>query len=167
MGISGNGDAKLAEMRKQIGEAVKGGLKARLHKAAAAAALTELQLGFKESVDPSGMPWAKLQLRDGMPLRKTGRLANSFTGEPTEAGFKVGTNVTYAGTHQNGKTIVPKKAKALRFKGPQGFIFAKKVVIPKREMVPWPRLSKRWSDAIQKAVDSSFKNFWERLKGFE
>lgn len=140
----------------------------RLHKAAAAEALTQAQLGFRKSEDPDGKPWAPLQLRNGMPLRDTGVLANSFSSRPTDRGFVIGAGAWYAVVHQNGMTIRPKRAKLLRFRdrsggqrpGKGGFVFAKKVTIPPRKMVPWPRLSRRWSEAIQKAVDASFNRFF-------
>lgn len=164
MGITGD-FRELEALHAKVREAARGGLKERLLKAAATAALTEAQLGFRESVDPTGMPWAPLKFRTGKPLRDTGRLANSFTSRPTERGFVVGTNVSYAATHQYGATIVPKNRKELRFKGRgKGWIFAKRVVIPARPMVPWPHLSEKWSIAIKKAVDGSFEKYFAPVK---
>ena len=112
----------------------------QMRRAAAQAALTLVQSGFRNATAPDGTPWKPLALRKGRPLRDTGLLATSFTARETKTGISVGTNVRYADTHQTGKIIQAKKGKALRFKGSGGrksfFIFARSVKIPSRPMVP-------------------------------
>lgn len=98
--------------------------------------VTRVRLCFKLGVDPWGKPWAPLKMRQGQPLRDTGRLANSVTMRADNAGVTIGTNVQYARTHQFGATITPKKGKYLVFPGPGGLIFAKRSVVPRRSFLP-------------------------------
>ena len=106
---------------------------------AGAALVTRIQLGFRDSQTPWGTPWAALELRDGKPLRDTGRLGNSITYRVIgKTGFEVGTTIPYAPTHQYGATIRPKKGPRLVFR-PRGFkhpIFARQVTIPARPFLP-------------------------------
>lgn len=162
MGIRGE-FGKLEALRAAIRSAAAGGLRERLLKAAAAEAMAQVQLEFRESVDPTGEPWKPLKYRDGMPLRDTGRLANSFSSRPTATGFVVGTNVSYAAYHQYG-TKGRKRSRAqavakrrLNFQAGHGGI-------PARPMVPVGGLSPRWQVAIEKAVDGAFKKFLSRLQ---
>jgi phage gpG-like protein len=107
--------------------------------------LTLVKQGFERGAGPYGR-WQAVQLRSGTPLAASGRLKNSFTTNVQGLGFVVGTNTKYARVHQYGATIVPVTAKALRFRGYTrtakgrkkygAWIFAKKVVIPARPMVP-------------------------------
>jgi phage gpG-like protein len=133
-----------------------------------AAALSELQMGFRASTDPYGRPWAPLKLRaGGKPLLDTGRLRSSFSYQPKRGGFTIGTNFIGANVHQYGATITPKRGKFLRFKGKihgrtrrtTGFIFAKSVTIPRRQMVPEGNLGERWS----KAFDGAAERFMSRI----
>uniref|UniRef100_A0A6M3KA36 Putative tail protein n=1 Tax=viral metagenome TaxID=1070528 RepID=A0A6M3KA36_9ZZZZ len=68
----------------------------------------------------------------------TGRLRRSVTSRVSLVGqgarAAVGTNVFYGRVHEFGATIVPKKAKALRFQVNGKWVTTQKVVIPKR---PW------------------------------
>src|SRR5207249_12102559 len=81
--------------------------------------VTQTQLGFRESRDPYGVPWAPLKLRiGGKPLLHRGRLRSSITkSDVTASGFRLGSNLIYARVHQYGATIRPKRAKALRSRG--------------------------------------------------
>jgi phage gpG-like protein len=101
MGVVGD-FAALAALRSQFTAAGVTKLRARMNRAAAGEALSLVQRGFREGVDPEGKPWAPLKSRKGKILRDTGRLANSFTSQPTEHGFRVGTSVSYAVYHQEG-----------------------------------------------------------------
>lgn len=67
---------------------------------------------------------------DGTPskLQDTGHLRDSISRAFDDTSAVVGTNVIYAGIHQFGGTIRPKKAKALRFNGR----FVAKVEMPAR-----------------------------------
>lgn len=144
--------AELARLRQQLKAGATGELKTRLLKAAAAEARTQVQLGFREQVDPSGTAWAPLLHREGMILRKTARMANSFTATPTGTGFSVGTNVKYAEFHQNGsRGRRSKSGRASRGTG---------AGLPKRQMVPEGQLTPRWSQAIDAAVSVAFRKFF-------
>jgi phage virion morphogenesis protein len=72
---------------------------------------TYVQLGFRQSQDPYGRPWAPLKSRKGQPLKDTGRLAASITDQVTDDSVTVGTNVQYAAPHQFG---VDKQVKVKR-----------------------------------------------------
>lgn len=74
---------------------------------------SNIQRSFRFSKDPYGNTWEQLQpywkysggkkkLRDGQPLRDTGRLMNSITYRANKNSAIVGTNVEYARTHQEG-----------------------------------------------------------------
>lgn len=123
---------------------------------------TLIQVGFKTSRSPYGLPWAKLSVRDGKPLLDTGRLRSSINyrvGKNGEAyHVDVGTNVQYADMHQYGETIYPVKGQYLRFKGAHGFIFAKSVTIPARPFMPLKgeqlALPDPWKRSVLQAVES-------------
>jgi phage gpG-like protein len=104
-----------ARIRKMKSAASSGGLYDRVKRALAAEALTQVSLGFRESRDPYGEPWAPPIFRKGKPLRDTGRLLNSFTTEVISDGFRIGTKTLYARVHHCGATITAKKGKWLRF----------------------------------------------------
>lgn len=85
--------------------------KAAVIDAVAAEAISLVALGFETGTAPDGSPWAPLKSRDGQPLRDTGRLMNSVATEravkKTKTGFRIGTNVSYAGFHQEGTRTAP------------------------------------------------------------
>ncbi len=117
------------------------------------AALTQLRRQFASSHDPYGSAWEPLKHRKGKPLLDTGRLRNSFSAtDVTGSGFTVGTNVEYAGPHQDGAIVnrgartnahaksgkfisraaASKRKSAVRI----SFTAAGQIVIPQRMMVP-------------------------------
>jgi phage gpG-like protein len=155
MSVSVRGDfAKLAKLQAKVKTLASDDRRIRLANVMGAAAVTEVQLGFRETRDPYGRAWAPLLLRQGgKPLLDTGRLRSSYSYQASMRGFTLGTNFIGAGVHQHGATITPKRAKFLRFKGKihgrtrrtTGWIFAKSVTIPRRQMVPEGRLGPRWS----------------------
>ena len=100
--------------------------------------LARIKLCFMMGVDPWGSPWAALKLRRGQPLRDTGRLNRSFVARPDASGVTVGTNVSYARTHQFGAVIEPKRPGGrLVFPGPgKRLIFARRSVVPARSFLP-------------------------------
>jgi len=100
------------------------------------------RITFTDSTDPYGRPWKPLKSRKGQPLLDTNRLRDSIASTPpvvTDNSVEVGTNVKYAGAHQNGATIeraaysrqvrhrTDAKGNLLRTKlfGGKGLIFAK------------------------------------------
>jgi phage gpG-like protein len=77
--------------------------KQQLLQSAADESVHLVKMGFRLESDPEGQPWTPLKSRrGGMPLRKTGRMANSFTAKALPNGFLVGSNVTYTIFHQEG-----------------------------------------------------------------
>lgn len=106
--------------------------------AIAAEALTQVQLGFRESRDPDGSTWAPLKSRIGQPLRKTGRLNRSFTSRVMGQTVRVGTNVGYSRYHQHGTRNMPA-----------------------RRMLPsGSGLPKEWREPITKAANQALLRFW-------
>jgi phage gpG-like protein len=141
---------KLASNDRQLG----------LSNVVGAAMLAELQLGFRSSTDPYGNPWAPLKLRTGgKPLLDTGRLRSSFSYQPSRSVVRIGTNFIGARVHQYGATITPKNGRFLVFRGKKQtrrrsftpWIFATKVVIPRRQMVPEGSLG-NWREPMEAAA---------------
>lgn len=125
--------------------------------------LGRIRMCFKFGIDPWGQPWAPIKYRairtgkngkpsavgrkqrdantgtgsKGQPLVDTGRLRSSIAMESDATSITIGTNVSFAKTHQFGAVIRPKNGKFLVFPGPNGpVIFAKKVTIPARPFLP-------------------------------
>lgn len=166
MGGSGV-DARALEalIRKVRALGRAGGLYDRTKAALAAEALTQVQLGFRESRDPYGEPWAPLVLREGKPLQDTRRLETSFSTELLADGFRIGTRTFYGRVHQYGATILPKRAKLLRVPVGRGkkrrYVFLKRAVIPARRMVPDPRrLGPIWTAAFRRTVERVTGRYW-------
>lgn len=113
--------------------------------------------GFATSTDPYGKSWPGLKIRNGQPLRDTGGLQSSWhRSHVTADRFTVAASKDYAIYHQRGtgiygpkrRRIKPVTARALRFPGPSGYIFASSVAgVPRRRMVPERgRLPSRWRE---------------------
>jgi phage gpG-like protein len=117
--------------------------------------------GFATSSAPDGSAWDPLKQRSGQPLRDTGRLQRSYTASVTNRGFSIGTNTRYAVTHQEGRTIVPRRAKLLRWTVGGKTFTAAKVEIPARPMVPDGELGPKWTaafkDAARDLINSRFR----------
>lgn len=164
MGVRGDFGG-LRKLQVALGETARGKTRLDLAKALAAEALDLIDDGFATGTAPDGSKWEPLHptlSRSGQPLRDTGRLQRSYTARVTNSGFVVGTNTRYAVTHQEGRTIVPRYAPALRWKVRGGKWFsAQKVTIPARPMVPEGELGPKWSNAFTEAardlVNSRFK----------
>lgn len=177
MGIRGDFE-QLRALKRKVSD--PSAFRERVLKAAAAEARTQIALEFRQSVDPSGQPWAALKHRRGQPLRLTGRLANSFTSEVTAKGFRVGTNVSYAIFHQQG-TKGHKAHQRFQAVGKRGRFVSRKSraaarakktavrllnfkegggVIPKRQMVPEGTLPPRWSAPIDHAMRDAAERFF-------
>lgn len=177
-GVDRRGLEKLIKLLQDAGGSDVRGLYHRAKVRCAAAAIVELQLGFRESRDPYGTPWAPLKVRAGKPLLDTARLRNSFTIRFTDTGFAIGTNVAYAPYHQYGTG--GRKADATRFqavgKGGRFKAHAKakgKFVgvralnfkagaggIPARPMVPEGRLGPIWGKAFEEAIARTLQDFF-------
>lgn len=123
---------------------------------------TQIALGFRESRDPNGAPWAPLKLRTGQPLRDTGRLAASLRAKPLPSAIAVdvtGRPAKYFRVHQFGAVIVPLRGKVLRWRvrGSRKYFVAKRVRIPQRRMLPGDELGPIWRRAFEDVV-SHFLN---------
>lgn len=126
---------------------------------------SKVQLGFHNSTDPYGQPWAPLKTRAGAPLRDKGHLMNSFDYRVEGNSVVIGTNLSYARVHQDGATIRPKGGGAkdrLRFLVNGRPVFAKEVTIPPREMLPLNGLPQDWSDDIAGAMVDVIRRRWRR-----
>ncbi|MEW9272976.1 phage virion morphogenesis protein [Gluconobacter oxydans] len=93
---------------------------------------------FDTNIAPDGSPWAPLnplyaENRKPLPiLVQSGQLRQQLPTEVRGNTIIVGSSVKYGGVHQFGATIVPRTAKALRFRiGAKKFDVGK-VVIPAR-----------------------------------
>lgn len=162
MGVRGDFN-RLAVLAQQTRELGSDDVRRRLNEVLGREARSLVDRTFRAGTTPDGEAWAPLRLRDGQPLRDTGRLQRSMTlGDVTARGFRVGTNVAYAPTHQFGATIVPVSARALRFKTRDGrWHLLKKATIPARPFLPLARLPRRWALSMsaqgRKFIDSVIK----------
>lgn len=88
-----------------------------------------VRLCFKTGTDPYGKAWAKINHRQGQPLRDTGRLNRSITHQVTSTGkdhaLEIGTNTVYARLHQFGGQ--GKKAQVSAFSRIQTMAWGKKI----------------------------------------
>lgn len=133
--------------------------------------LKRVQLNFRNSQSPEGVPWAPLKKRAGKPLVDTARLRNSITYAVNGDSVSVGTNVIYAAIHNFGGEIQHaarsqqayfKKTKAgvsNRFvkKHKSNFaqwvtIGAHSVTIPARPFLPTNGLPDPWRNSILKII---------------
>lgn len=67
---------------------------------------------------PDGSPWPKslrATLEGGPTLHDSGQLMRSINAQPEARSVMVGSNMIYAGVHQEGMTIRPRNGKALVF----------------------------------------------------
>lgn len=135
-----------------------------LHQAIGAGVLSLVQLGFKVSQSPQGSAWQALLIRQGQPLRDTGRLRNSLTVQATATGANVGTNTKYAAIHQFGGVIKPKNGPYLIFPTGGGrFARVKQVTIPARPFLPLDdsgavELPPKYQRTVVERVRSHFMN---------
>jgi len=93
---------------------------------------------FVTQTAPGGEKWAPLNpdyraiKKNRRILTESGRLRDSINARPGRDEVRVGTNVVYAGVHQEGATIKPKTASHLVFRLASGVVLAKSVTIPAR-----------------------------------
>ena len=135
---------------------------AEANRAIAEALRTSAVERFDRQKGPDGKRW-KTSIRageaGGRTLLKTAHLRNSIRSEADAKGLAVGTNTIYAATHQigePGRTIRPKRAKALRFKINGRWVSAKQVTvkIPAR---PFLGISEEDEEEIQGIIDDMMK----------
>jgi phage virion morphogenesis protein len=112
---------------------------------------------FEKEADPYGKPWAKLKLRSGRILAKTGGLKGSVHAKATGKRFTIGMGKSYASYHQGGtglhgpkrQRIKPLRAKALGPINPGGKFFRSVEGSPRRPMIPYKGLPESWAEAFQ------------------
>lgn len=97
--------------------------------------VTNTLLRFEHGRGPGGVPWKRswrVEHGGGQTLVDSGRLRGSIVAQPSDTDVIVGTNARYAAIHQFGGTITAKRAKALRFRVGDKWLFRKRVRIPAR-----------------------------------
>jgi phage gpG-like protein len=165
MALTVSGDFRaLRSLATKIRRLADDATRQRLSKALAEEALDQVALGFSAGRDPYGAAWKpswRSQAQGGQPLSDTARLRRSWSRQNMQArpdGFTIGTNVKYAAVHQTGKTIRARPGGVLRFKNATSgkMMYAKRVVIPKRQMVPENQLGPIWSAALMRAGNAWF-----------
>ena len=158
-GLKGNWNVELPRLIGQVEQLASKGFRLNLNKRLGLQGLQLVKSGFRSSTAPDGAPWAAV-LRGGKPLRDTGRLGNSFTLDVTSRGFIIGTNVSYAGTHQSGARISAKTAKWLTFRIGKEWARKKSVVIPARPMLPEGDLPPKWNQAFETVILKAWDDLW-------
>lgn len=178
MSVSGTGTRDLLLTIRHFNAVKDKSLLREVNKNLAEEGLSLVQRGFQTTTNPYGKKWAPAKSRAGQVLSDKRRLRNSYTrGTISATEFTIGTNLIYAKTHQYGATIVPKNAQWLVFrvqvgtrvkadkKGNRarvfGTVFAKKVVIPQRMMMPESDLPKTWTDAFASTADEILRDHFE------
>lgn len=152
MGAGVSGDAaRLANLTRVFARLATDAAKRELIDRLAATAVRHLRRGFDRGHDPYGVPWDRPQ-HGGRPLYDDGDLRGSFRAVPTVEGFKLATDVFWAVVHQKGRVITPKRATLLRFLVGDAVVFARKVTIPRRRMVPDAGPARAWEKAFEGAA---------------
>ena len=98
------------------------------------AALATVRLIRKNIETQHEGQWAPLVSRPGRKALRTRK--KDWTARKTDKGYVVKTDHFWWATHTEGKTIVPKRGKFLRFKMRGKVVFARKVVVPRRDPRP-------------------------------
>lgn len=97
------------------------------------------RLRFKRQAGPEGKRWVpsiRARTAGGQTLVQKARLLRSLSHNSDDRGTSWGTNVIYAGVHQEGAVIKAKGGGALRFRLATGaFVTVKQVTIPARPFV--------------------------------
>ena len=159
--------------------------KVALQKKLGETAIAQAALGIRQSVNPYGDPFEALRSRTGIPLRRTGNnIQRSWTaGQATAVSFVFGNRFKYLATHQYGVTIIPKRVPLLRFSvenapkrtksgrwksGGSRVVYALKVVIPRRQMVPemdTGGLGPRWTKAFERTIRAHLRGLFSPAGG--
>jgi phage gpG-like protein len=145
-----------------------GGLVADSRRLIRAAALKQIQDGFRQSRDPYGEPWRPLKYRKGKPLQKTGRMYRSAASRvTTRGGVEVAITADYAIFHQEGTRARTVAARGARQNARGRFVGAGAKTafllrirehqnrgIPARPMIPDDRgLPEKWGESFDSVVD--------------
>jgi phage gpG-like protein len=150
---------KLAALREAAARVGTGRWRAPLSRLLAARALELVQAQFDRSQDPYGQRWKAPQFRRGRPLLNTGNLRSSFDVTSSASGFPLRSKHPGARLHNYGGVVRPVRARVLAFRvgGTRGghgrgarWVFAKKVVIPQRRILPAAgKLGGTWASALR------------------
>lgn len=143
--VRGNFDV----LARDLAKLVEG--RAKLYQALAEESLVEIEKGFAGEVDPWGRAWAKRssKSRKRLPiLTDTRRLRTRFGVTPTGTGFIIHNPQKYAPIHQFGGTIGGTYPRPVKI-GTKWITLKRPVTLPKRPMIPAPRLSPSWQAALQ------------------
>jgi phage gpG-like protein len=165
-GVTGNFQG-LAALEGALARLISPQARADTARSMGLAAMKQLSDEFRESRDPYGNKWAPLRLRRGRPLLDTGRLRASAALSPLPNGFAITMTAGYASTHQSGKRdIRPVRAKMLSWKmrGSTRRYFAKRVSIPRRQMLPEAAtggLGPYWSRALGDAALEQIRRIFQ------
>jgi len=157
-------DNDLAELVRKLAELDRGSPLRDLAKAIGEEAVGQVQEGFRAERDPYGTPWKPITYRDGRILRDRGTmLASLHVASTSESEVRIAMGVWYAIVHQEGRTITPRVAKALRFEVHGRPVFAQSVTIPARPFFPRENdLPHSWQTAFDEVTTEWFDAFFGR-----
>lgn len=117
--------------------------------------LSKTRQRFVKEIDPDGNPWQSTVRKALDPsakiLRRTGVLFNSIQRQVSGNSVFIGTNLSYARTHQEGATIRPRNANFLAFRIGNQFFRKKQVTIPQRRFIGI-------NSGTQKSVEDAFQS---------
>ena len=137
MGITERNPGALDALRERVRLVSSPAFSAERSQLLASAATKQVADCLRESRDPYGAAYKPLTSRDGVPLRgPTGQLFNSTHPVQTGGGFEIVIDAHHPKTHNYGAVIKAKTARALFFMVRGVKVFAQKVTIPKRQIVP-------------------------------
>jgi phage gpG-like protein len=150
--FSGDTGALLA-LEKRLRQVSKTGAR-QVGDAVASEVQRQIDEGFRGGHAPDGAKWApKSSLSKPGPTLVGESM--SATASATHKGGTVTATIggKWAHVHQSGITIYPKRAAFLSWVGGSGRVFAKKVTIPARPMLPPDAdLPAAWDSAMQRAA---------------
>lgn len=120
---------------------------------------------FITQTDPDGQAWQTLNTdyaatkRNSRILTESSRLRDSINDQAGQDEVRVGSNVIYAGVHQEGATIEPKNGDYLWFRIGDRLIRAKSVTLPAR---PYLGISADDESAIAEIVFGFVERYSQR-----
>lgn len=122
--------------------------------------LSKTRQRFVKQVDPDNNPWQTTVRKIFDPsakiLRRTGALFNSIQRQVSGKSVYVGTNLSYAKTHQEGAVIRPRTANFLAFRVGNNFYRKKEVTIPQRRFIGI-------NSETQKSVEDAFQSTMRKI----
>lgn len=151
-------DADLERLVRKLGEIESGQALRGLALNIGEEAIQLVREGFDEERDPYGTAWKPLTYRDGRILRDRGVMLNSLHLASADAsGAVIEMGVWYAIVHQEGRTITPNVAKALRFMVYGKPVYAQSVTVPARPFFPRENdLPSSWVSAFDEVTEEWF-----------